>query len=125
MLKEIFLSSIISTSISLKTSNDDTKPHDYEFMIQTEKKTDNYSYYIKRDWERELGNNYIDNILQFKYITKKNIYSGLDLASLAHDPSGSQQALHISGSEVGNALYVETQEGRPETLALAKNGQPT
>ncbi len=79
MLKEIFLASIISTSISLKTSNDDTKPHDYEFMIQTEKKTDNYSYYIKRDWERELGNNYIDNILQFKYITKKNIYSGLDL----------------------------------------------
>ena len=43
MLKEIFLSSIISTSLSLKTSNDDTKPHDYEFMIQTEKKTDLYS----------------------------------------------------------------------------------
>ena len=48
MIKEIFLSSIISSSISLKTSNDDTKPYDYEFMIQTEKKVDNYSYYIKR-----------------------------------------------------------------------------
>ena len=44
--KELFVSSIISTSLSLKTSNDETKPHDYEFMIQTEKQTDNYSYYI-------------------------------------------------------------------------------
>ena len=79
MLKEIFLSSIISTSLSLKTSNDDTKPHDYEFMIQTEKKTDHYSYYLKRDWERELGNKYIDSIIKFKYVTKKNIYTGLDL----------------------------------------------
>ena len=38
MLKELILSSIISTSISIKTSNDDTKKNDYEYMFQIEKK---------------------------------------------------------------------------------------
>jgi len=51
MFKELFLASIISTSISVKTSNDDTKPNDYEFMIMSEKNANRYSYYIKRDWE--------------------------------------------------------------------------
>ena len=79
MFKELFLASIISTSISVKTSNDDTKPNDYEFMIMSEKNANRYSYYIKRDWERELGEKYIDNVIKVKYITPKNIYSGLDL----------------------------------------------
>jgi len=81
MFKELFLSSIISTSLSLKTSNDETKPNDYEFMIQTEKKTENYSYYIKRDWERELGEKYVDNVIKIKHITQKNIYTGIDLVN--------------------------------------------
>ena len=79
MLKELFLSTIISMSLSLKTSNDDTKPHDYEVMIQAEKKSDSFSYFIKRDWERELGEKYIDNILKVKYVNLRNIYYGLDL----------------------------------------------
>ena len=79
MFKELLLASIISTSLSVKTSNDDTKPHDYEFMIMTEKNTDIFSYYIKRDWERELGEKYIDNVLKIKYTTSNNIYSGIDL----------------------------------------------
>ena len=37
MFKELFLSTIISISLGLKTSNDETKAHDYEFMIQAEK----------------------------------------------------------------------------------------
>jgi len=79
MFKELILASIVSVSLSIKTSNDDTKPHDYEFMVMSEKYSDNFSYFIKRDWERELGNNYIDNIIKIKYITPKNIYSGIDL----------------------------------------------
>ncbi len=79
MFKEIFLASIISTSISLKTSNDDSKPHDYEYMISSEKKTDKYSYYIKHDWERELGEKFTDNIINIKYLTDKSIYVGMDL----------------------------------------------
>ena len=79
MLKELFLSTIISMSLSLKTSNDDIKPHDYEVMIQAEKKNDSFSYFIKKDWERELGEKYIDNILKLKYVNSNNIYYGLDL----------------------------------------------
>ena len=79
MFKEIFLASIISTSVSLKTSNEDSQPHDYEYMISSEKKSDKYLYYIKRDWERELGEKYIDNVINIKYITDKNIYIGMDL----------------------------------------------
>jgi len=79
MFKELILSAIISTSFSIKTSNDDTKPNDYEFMIQAEKNTDDFSYFIKRDWERELGDKYIDNIFKIKYVNSKNLYYGLDL----------------------------------------------
>ena len=79
MFKELFLSTIISMSLGLKTSNDTTKPHDYEFMIQAEKNDENFSYFIKRDWERELGEKYIDNILKIKYVNSNNIYYGLDL----------------------------------------------
>ena len=79
MFKEFFLASIISTSISVKTSNDDTQPNDYEFMIMSEKNTDRYSYFIKRDWQRELGEKYIDNIFQIKYVNSNNIYYGLDI----------------------------------------------
>ena len=79
MFKELILSTIISTSLSIKTSNNDTKPNDYEFMIQAEKNTDRFEYFIKRDWERELGNKYIDNIYKIKYVNSKNIYYGLDL----------------------------------------------
>jgi len=78
MLKEIILSTIISSSISIKSSNDDTKPHDYEFMIQLEKNEDNISYLIKKDWERELGNKFDDNIIRFNYVSNNNIYYGFD-----------------------------------------------
>ena len=79
MFKELFLSTIISMSLSLKTSNDETKPYDYELMIQAQKDDKNLSYFIKRDWERELGEKYINNIFKIKYVNSNNIYYGLDL----------------------------------------------
>ena len=67
MFKELFLSTIISMSLSLNTSNDETKPHDYELMILAATDPDeNFAYFIKRDWERELGEKYIDNIILLK-----------------------------------------------------------
>ena len=78
MLKELILSSIISTSISIKTSNDDTKKNDYEYMFQIEKNADDFSYLLKRDWERELGEKYIDNIIKINYVIPQNVYFGFD-----------------------------------------------
>ena len=79
MLKEFLLSAIISSSLSIKSSNDETKPHDYDVMIKLEKNEDNISYLIKKGWERELGNKYEDNIFRFNYVTDNSIYYGFDL----------------------------------------------
>ena len=51
MIKELLLSAIISTSFSVRTPNDDTKPLDYEFSVKGEKSKGNFTYNLKRDWE--------------------------------------------------------------------------
>jgi hypothetical protein len=77
MISELFLAAILSTSFSVRTPNDTTQPLDYEFSVKAENKEGNFTYNIKRDWERELGNKYIDDIFNFN----QNIgvvYGGLD-----------------------------------------------
>ena len=72
MISELFLAAILSTSFSVRTPNDDTKPLDYEYMVKAEKNEGNLTYLIKRDWERELGEKYIDDI--FKFNQNVNIF---------------------------------------------------
>ena len=80
MISELFLAAILSTSFSVRTPNDDTKPLDYEFSVRAEKNEGNLTYLIKRDWERELGEKYIDDI--FKFNQNINIfYIGIDQAN--------------------------------------------
>ena len=78
MIGELLLSSVIlSTSFSVRTPNDDTKPLDYEYMIKAEETEGNFTWSVKRDWERELGEKYEDNVLKFNQ--KSGIlYGGLD-----------------------------------------------
>ena len=102
MIKELFLASIISTSLSVKTSNDDTKQYDYEFMVMSEKNTDNFSFFVKRDWERELGEKYIDNVVKIKYITAKNIYTGIDL--IDKESKGIEYSTLNAGYKFNNGL---------------------
>ena len=79
MFKELFLSAVISASAIIKSSNDNTKAHDYEYMFKLEKNEENISYLIERVWERELGNKFIDNIFHFNYVTPRKIYYGIDV----------------------------------------------
>ena len=79
MFKELFLSVVISASVNIESSNDTSKAHDYEYMFKLEKNEDNISYLIERDWERELGNKFIDNIFRFNYVTPRKIYYGIDV----------------------------------------------
>ena len=65
MINELLAAAILSTSFSVRTPNDDTKPLDYEFSTQIEKTEGNLTYLIKRDWERELGEKYIDDVFKF------------------------------------------------------------
>ena len=54
------LATIVGLSLSVRTPNDDTKPLDYEIAVKSAKEQGNFQYYVKRDWERELGKKYID-----------------------------------------------------------------
>ena len=62
----LFLNSnVLSLSTSTRTPNDDTKPLDYELMVKLEKTNGSMNYLFKKDWERELGEPYIDNVVKF------------------------------------------------------------
>ena len=75
----LFNSNVLSFSTSTRTSNDDTKPLDYELMVKLEKSAGDFTYLVKKDWERELGEPYIDNVAKLKYKSSGNIYGGLDI----------------------------------------------
>ena len=77
MINELLAAAILSTSFSVRTPNDDTKPLDYEFMVKAEKTEGNFTWSVKRDWERELGEKYIDNVWSFNQ-NSRILYGGLD-----------------------------------------------
>ena len=60
------LATVIGLSFSVRTPNDNTKPLDYEIAVKSAKEQGNFQYYVKRDWERELGKKYTDT--EFKVI---------------------------------------------------------
>ena len=78
MIGELLLSSVIlSTSFSVRTPNDDTKPLDYEYMIKAEETEGNFTWSVKRDWERELGEKYEDNVWKINQ-KSRILYGGID-----------------------------------------------
>jgi len=77
MISELILAAILSTSFSVRTPNDITKPLDYEVSFGVLNDNGNFTYNIKRDWERELGNEYIDDIFKCN-INVDEFYSGID-----------------------------------------------
>jgi len=78
MLKELLLATIISTSLSVRTPNDVEKKLDYEFSIKIEDTNEKFKYLLKRDWERELGEKYIDDVVKFSHTINDNFYYGID-----------------------------------------------
>ena len=78
MIKELLLSSILSFSVSTRTPNDVNEEFDYEFMTKIEKTDGYFTYLFKKDWERELGEQYQDAVGKFKYKSPGNAYGGVD-----------------------------------------------
>ena len=78
MIKELLLSSIISFSVSVRTPNDDTKPLDYEYSVKAEKNEGKFTYYEKLDYERELGEKYLDFTGNYNYLFDNDLFIGLD-----------------------------------------------
>ena len=55
ILNSLFSGIILFTSFAMRTPNVQPNPDDYEFSLGIS----NENYYLKRDWERELGSKYI------------------------------------------------------------------
>ena len=66
------------SSISVRTPNDEEKELDYEFSIKLEDTNDKIRYLLKRDWERELGEKYIDDVVKFSHQVHDGFYYGVD-----------------------------------------------
>ena len=86
MIKKLLLLTLVSfgiasewgTSVSVRTPNDDNKPLDYEFSIKLNDTNGKFQYLLKRDWERELGEKYIDDVVNFQTTIIPYIYLGVD-----------------------------------------------
>ena len=78
LLLSLGIASEWGTSVSVRTPNDDTKPLDYELSIKLEDKNNNFKYLLKRDWERELGIEYIDDIVKFSHQVYDGFFYGVD-----------------------------------------------
>jgi len=72
------LSAEWGTSVSVRTPNDDTQPLDYELSIKLDDNDGKFRYNFKRDWERELGEKYIDDVVHFQHQVLGYVYYGVD-----------------------------------------------
>ena len=66
------------TSVSVRTPNDNTQPLDYELSIKLDDNEGKFRYHLKRDWERELGEKYIDDVVKVQHQFVGHIYYGVD-----------------------------------------------
>ena len=63
ILDSLLAGTLLFTSFAMRTPNVQPNPDDYEFSVGV----NHPNLYIKRDWERELGHKYIDDIAWFKF----------------------------------------------------------
>ena len=86
MVKKIILPLLLSlglsaewgTSVSVRTPNDNTKELDYELSVKLEDTNGKFQYLLKKDWERELGEKYEDDIIKFQHQVLGHLYYGVD-----------------------------------------------
>ncbi len=63
ILDSLLAGTLLFTSFALRTANVQPNPDDYEFSVGI----NHHNLYIKRDWERELGHKYIDDLVWYKF----------------------------------------------------------
>ena len=78
LLLSFCLSSEWGTSFSVRTPNDNNKPLDYEISLKLNDTNGKFRYLLKRDWERELGEKYIDDVVNFQHQVLGHFYYGID-----------------------------------------------
>ena len=78
LLLSLGLSAEWGTSVSVRTPNDDTQPLDYELSVKFEDTSGKLRYLLKRDWERELGEKYVDDVIHMQHQVLGHVYYGVD-----------------------------------------------
>ena len=78
LLLSLGMATELGSSISVRTPNDEEKELDYEFSIKLEDTNEKIRYLLKRDWERELGEKYIDDVVKFSHQVYDGFYYGVD-----------------------------------------------
>ena len=78
LLFSLGLSTEWGTSVSVRTPNDNTKELDYELSVKLEDTNGKFQYLLKKDWERELGEKYIDDVVKVQHQFLGYIYYGVD-----------------------------------------------
>ena len=111
MINALLAAAILSTSFSVRTPNDDTKPLDYEFAIKAEETEGNFTWSFKKDWERELGEKYED--ITWKIGQKSGIlYGGVDYVDKESKDikytTYNLGLVHKSGLKVGVSVKEDT-----------------
>ena len=107
MVKNILLAVLVSfgmatewgTSASVRTPNDNIHPLDYEFSIKLEDTDGKLQYLFKRDWERELGTKYIDDVVNFQHSIIPYVYYGVDYVN--KESKGIDYITYNIGSDIG------------------------
>ena len=66
------------TSFRVRTPNDGSEALDYELSIKLEDNEGKFKYLLKRDWERELGQKYIDDVVMLQHTPIAHLYYGID-----------------------------------------------
>ena len=78
LMLSLGLSAEWGTSVSVRTPNDDSEPLDYELSIKLDDNDGKFRYNLKRDWERELGEKYIDDVIKIQHQVIGHLYYGVD-----------------------------------------------
>ena len=78
VLFSLSMSTEWGTSVSVRTPNDETKPLDYELSIKLDDNEGKFRYHLKIDWERELGEKYIDDVVKIQHQVIGHLYYGVD-----------------------------------------------
>ena len=78
LLLSLGIASEWGTSVSVRTPNEEDKPLDYELSIKLNDTNGKFQYLLKRDWERELGEQYIDDVVKIQHQVIGHLYYGVD-----------------------------------------------
>lgn len=66
VLDSLLAGIILFSSFAMRSPNVQPNPDDYEVSVGMQYPNEHYGFYVNRQWERELGSKYIDDLVWFK-----------------------------------------------------------